>query len=114
MMKTVEHTMEFIDQTNDVAIWQMKNMPYKLYLLTRHWQHFRKEALKFYQNKCQTCGKVTVLDVHHRSYDNIGEETFNDVIVLCHECHGKFHGIDSTKQMIAGLSKQFELMEGEG
>lgn len=91
-LQAIERSLEFINDTYKIAIWQMKAMPYELYLQTDHWRHFREEALKFYQYKCQTCGKVKVLDVHHRNYDHIGEETFNDVIVLCRTCHKKFHG----------------------
>jgi 5-methylcytosine-specific restriction endonuclease McrA len=86
-------TLEFIDSTFVISIAQMRNMPYKLYLQTEHWQHFRSEALKFAQYKCQLCGtKDEVLNVHHRDYSNIGCETFNDVIVLCEKCHGIHHG----------------------
>jgi 5-methylcytosine-specific restriction endonuclease McrA len=89
-----EHRLEFVDTTFLVSIAQMRGMPYKEYLRTRHWQHFKQEALKFYQYKCQLCSaKDTQLDVHHRTYENLGCETFNDVIVLCNDCHGKQHGI---------------------
>ena len=91
MISAKENVIEFIDQIYAISIWQLQQMPYELYLQTEHWKHFRGEALKFYQNKCQTCGKVKVLDVHHRNYENRGRETFNDVELLCDGCHGKFH-----------------------
>lgn len=56
--------LEFIDGVCSVAIMQMQNMPYKLYLQTQHWQHFRKEALKAAQYECQLCNeKDKQLDV---------------------------------------------------
>lgn len=86
-------SLEFIDSTYVIALMQMRGMSYKEYLKTAHWQHFRQEALKFYRYTCQLCdGKNRQLDVHHRTYDNLGCETFNDVIVLCDDCHGKHHG----------------------
>lgn len=85
-------TLEFVDGVYEVLILKMKTIPYKLYLQTQHWQHFRKEALKAAQYKCQLCNeKNQQLDVHHRDYTNIGRETFNDVIVLCDPCHKIFH-----------------------
>lgn len=86
-----EHRLEFVDTTFLVSIAQMRGMPYKEYLTTAHWQHFRGEALKFAQYKCQLCSDKELLEVHHRSYENIGCETFNDVIVLCDKCHGIHH-----------------------
>jgi len=85
--------LQFIDGTHDITISQMRSMPYKLYLQTKHWQHFRVEALRFAQYKCEHCGcENEELNVHHKSYINVGCETFNDVIVLCKECHRIFHG----------------------
>ena len=70
-------------------------MPYKEYLLTEHWKHFRKEALKFYGYKCQLCNeKNKELCVHHKTYENKGRETFNDITVLCEECHKLVHGVE--------------------
>ena len=61
-----------------------KSMKYDDYLNTEHWKHFINECMKWSGYKCQLCNKDHVmLNVHHKSYDNIGRETFNDVIVLC-------------------------------
>ncbi len=88
-------TLEYVDGVFEVAVLQLQTMPYKLYLQTKHWQHFRVEALKAAQYKCQLCNEnKEQLDVHHRDYINRGCETFNDVIVLCDPCHKKFHGKD--------------------
>lgn len=69
----------------------IKSLPYKDYLQSIHWQHFRKEAIKFFRGECQLCNSNNNLNVHHRTYDNLGRETFNDVILLCGNCHNKFH-----------------------
>ena len=72
---------------------KLKTMPYKEYLQTEHWQSFRKRVLRYHGYRCQLCGAdKTQLNVHHRSYENRGQEQYNDVIVLCHDCHSKFHG----------------------
>ena len=82
------------DDYNKV-IYKLRTMPYKDYLKTWHWKHFRREAIKFYQGKCQLCGKKEEheynLHLHHNSYENRGRETFNDVILLCANCHKTHH-----------------------
>jgi hypothetical protein len=72
-------------------IRELNKMAYKDYLQTEHWQHFRLEALKFFKNKCCLCNSEKYLQVHHETYKNRGRETFNDVIVLCKDCHSKQH-----------------------
>jgi hypothetical protein len=84
--------LEFVNGTYLISVYQMQNMPYDLYLQTEHWQHFSSEALKFSRYRCQLCDKNNVeINVHHKNYENIGRETFNDVIVLCKNCHEKHH-----------------------
>jgi hypothetical protein len=71
----------------------LRAMPYKEYLQTEHWRHFKGEFLKSVNNFCQICGSTNQIKVHHKTYKNRGRETFNDVMALCKTCHNKTHGI---------------------
>lgn len=73
---------------------KLRSMKYADYILTEHWQHFRKEAIKFFNYKCGACGETKNTCIHHNNYENRGRETFNDVICLCDSCHKKIHGIE--------------------
>jgi len=42
-------------------------------------------------NKCGICNATSDLHVHHKTYENIGKESDEDLIVLCKSCHYKFH-----------------------
>ena len=65
---------------------------YKDYLESETWNKTRKEKLKEAEYKCQLCSKKDIeLHVHHNTYENIGNEEMNDLIVLCKDCHSKFH-----------------------
>jgi len=78
--------------TYERNIKMLNKMPYPKYLKTEHWQHFRKEALKFAEYTCNKCKiKNTTLHVHHLTYENRGRETFNDIMVLCEKCHKLEH-----------------------
>jgi len=68
---------------------------YKEYLQSPHWKTLTAAKREEAGNKCQLCndGEVT-LHVHHRTYENIYKETLKDLIVLCENCHKKFHGKD--------------------
>lgn len=75
----------------EAAIKELARMPYAQYLQTEHWQETRRAALKRAGFKCQLCNSGGVLDVHHRTYERRGQERSADVIVLCRDCHSKFH-----------------------
>lgn len=70
----------------------LRAMPYREYLKTDHWKATRNAALKRAGFRCQVCnnGNVT-LNVHHRTYENRGNELSRDLIVLCQHCHQTFH-----------------------
>lgn len=73
-------------------ISDLKSMPYSEYLKTPEWQMVRKQQLKRSGFRCQVCNRNNrILNVHHRTYDNLGEESYKDLIVLCNECHKLFH-----------------------
>lgn len=55
-----------------------------------HWFQLRnlKALQQMYQ--CGTCWRSSEeydMELHHRHYDTWGEETINDVIMLCKSCH---------------------------
>lgn len=71
-------------------------MNYADYLLTSHWKVTRQEALNNAGNRCQMCASNIRLEVHHNNYTNLWKESTADLIVLCHDCHELFHGVQPT------------------
>ena len=68
------------------------NIGYKEYLKSNIWNKTRRCKLEEANYKCQLCSKKDIeLHVHHNTYENIGNEEMNDLIVLCKDCHSKFH-----------------------
>lgn len=70
---------------------KLPTMPYREYLKTDHWIKTRQQARDYFKGKCCLCGKTKKLHVHHKSYENRGNETMDDLILLCSDCHAKFH-----------------------
>jgi hypothetical protein len=68
-------------------------MPYQEYLNTSEWQDRRKLKLKDAGYRCQLRNSAGILNAHHRTYEDRGNEPLNDLIVLCEPCHKRFHGI---------------------
>jgi len=74
---------------------------YSKYLKSIHWKQFRKFILRERGSSCEECGISNVwsyliygqpVNVHHKTYDNIGAEKPSDVLVLCRRCHEVQHG----------------------
>lgn len=74
----------------------INNMSYYDFLRTPYWDGVRNYKLKSANYCCQLCGQKGILHVHHKTYENHGKEHIksiadNDLIVLCEDCHKKFH-----------------------
>lgn len=72
-------------------VTRLRLMPYPEHLQTFHWQYVRRRALERAGHRCQFCNSTERLNVHHRTYENRGDEKDWDVIVLCYTCHDTFH-----------------------
>ena len=64
---------------------------YYEYLKSDHWKNFKKYYYKYNPKICASCGSQEKLNLHHRTYKNLGRETFKDIICFCESCHNKKH-----------------------
>jgi len=69
-------------------------MKYSDYLKSEHWQQQRRLALNRADNRCESCGCAGPLEVHHRTYQRLGRERPEDLRVVCHGCHSRYHEVD--------------------
>lgn len=75
-----------------VEVARLRALPYAEYLQTEHWALVRLEALARAGHRCCLCSKRGRLEVHHNTYDHLGDERPEDLAVLCGTCHPGFHG----------------------
>ena len=78
-------------------IEELKAMPYDEYLQTPEWSEKREKALRRAEHRCQICNSSGFLHVHHRTYENRGDERLEDLAVLCEDCHKLYHYKDSVE-----------------
>lgn len=82
---------------------QNKKALYQQYLASSAWKAKREAVLKRDGYKCRTCGRCKTplkpfvrLEVHHLYYSNSrAEETIEQLITLCAQCHAAHHGKQS-------------------
>jgi 5-methylcytosine-specific restriction endonuclease McrA len=83
----------------------LQQMPYSDYLTTSHWKSVRSAMILAHDARCQgqqCCGSDTYwqdeasLQVHHMTYQNRGNERFEDLRLLCTECHHRVHTLGNS------------------
>lgn len=65
---------------------------YQDYMQTAAWREKRSERLEMDGYCCALCGDKNDLEVHHLTYDRLGNESMEDLITVCHSCHEMLHG----------------------
>ena len=86
----LSHLIEVLAELEAMLVKE-RSVGYGTYLRSVHWQTMRRLAHDRAQGTCELCGRGGQLDVHHKTYERIGEERLDDLIVLCRSCHSKFH-----------------------
>jgi hypothetical protein len=73
--------------------WQPRQTKeeYQDYLNSTLWKEKRKEIFSKRGRKCEACGDISGINVHHVIYSRLRREEANDVRVLCGNCHFFLH-----------------------
>lgn len=75
---------------------------YKKYMASPLWEE-KKQLYK--KTSCEICGTTYFLGLHHLTYDNLGQETLEDLATLCKYCHFAFHNDLATKRKLKKPSR---------
>jgi 5-methylcytosine-specific restriction endonuclease McrA len=65
----------------------MSSRDYLEYLESPEWWTIRKQAVRRADYCCERCGNRGSIEVHHRTYCRLGDESAEDLEVLCSTCH---------------------------
>ena len=64
---------------------------YHEYIKSEVWRQKRDNVLVFWSGRCAICNSPDNIQVHHRTYERLGQERLSDLIPLCDDCHSLFH-----------------------
>lgn len=73
------------------ALDEAWNKYYNAYLQTQEWRTKREAVLRRGNGVCEGCGRSMAEHVHHRTYENLGDEFLFELVALCRNCHQKIH-----------------------
>ena len=79
---------------------------YKYYLTSDTWLRKRETILKRDNYNCRYCSINKATQVHHLSYDNLGNETELELISVCGSCHQLIHNIETDKNFYDKLQNK--------
>lgn len=65
---------------------------YKKYLDSKAWMLRRSIILSHAHGVCECCEYYPATEVHHKTYERIGQELDKDLMAVCSFCHGLLHG----------------------
>ena len=66
-------------------------MNYHTYIHSELWRSKKAQIIRDAHYRCQECGSMFRLQVHHISYSHLGNEIKGELIVLCEVCHKELH-----------------------
>ena len=66
---------------------------YDEYLKSEHWQVVRARYAEHHprSQSCTVCRSKSRLNLHHRTYERVGQERYGDLCYLCETCHHEAH-----------------------
>ena len=66
---------------------------YLEHLQSPRWSELRRQVYLRAGGICEGCGKRPIAEVHHLSYEHLGNEFLWELKGLCSPCHERLHGI---------------------
>jgi 5-methylcytosine-specific restriction endonuclease McrA len=66
---------------------------YQRVLCSALWSERRAEIIEARGAMCEWCGvDGEDLELHHITYENLGDELDDELVLLCKQCHVRAHG----------------------
>jgi 5-methylcytosine-specific restriction endonuclease McrA len=70
--------------------WRVK---YEDYLRSEQWQSKRRLVFQRCAGICEGCRQAKATQVHHLTYEHLGDELLWELAAVCRECHERVHEI---------------------
>lgn len=86
-LETVRHRIGWTDQT----LSHLYRNAYADYLQSAEWRRVRSAVMRRANGVCEVCNAAPASEVHHLTYDRIGNESLTDLVAICRGCHQEAH-----------------------
>ncbi len=65
---------------------------HRLYIHSPDWAERKRQYFSRHRRKCARCPSTERIQLHHKTYENLGMEKDEDLEPLCEDCHNMHHG----------------------
>lgn len=67
-------------------------MNYQDFMRSEQWLQMKRAIIRKRGRKCEMCGALSLLELHHKNYDmEPGKEKETDLLLICDKCHNSLH-----------------------
>lgn len=84
---------------------------YSKYLRTFRWTIAKRRLYRERGRQCEKCPNTKALQVHHLTYDRVGNERYSDLQILCAWCHAEEHDRIIDEHLQAKIEKEAQKQE---
>lgn len=67
---------------------------YHAYMASPEWAARKARFFRLHERRCQACGDINDVHLHHRSYERFTHEHDADLRALCQQCHTWVHNVE--------------------
>jgi hypothetical protein len=84
------------DRRNLISgVFQQRRTLYDNYLQSPQWRGLRQRVIERAKSVYERCLKNRITEVHHLTYDRLGNERIEDLLGVCRTCHEELHEIEA-------------------
>jgi hypothetical protein len=83
----------FVDWHQHDRARQCRRKWYTEYLQTDAWKERRRLVLQRTGGLCEGCRQEPASEVHHLSYNHVGNEFLWELVAICRWCHARYHEV---------------------
>lgn len=75
------------EKAKNLVFWDW----YDRYLVSEQWEDRRRRVFERANYTCEACRQATATQVHHTTYQHVGDEPLWDLRAVCTPCHDRIH-----------------------
>lgn len=76
------------------------------------WKTRRRLVMERAKGLCEGCRQADAAEVHHLSYEHLGNEFLFELVALCRDCHSRVHAKGDYEAMVEGCKLCLHVSKG--
>ena len=89
-----------------------RQIAHRKFIKSPEWLIIRTRLFEIRGKKCEQCGSIKSIQVHHLNYQRFGgQEKFEDLLILCGLCHAAAHKKKPKKKKLSRID--YRVLVGE-